>query len=907
MPKSALCALLLAAGGLAPAVVMGQGPMDLATAGPQPHFVAAWAPEREREAEHSAALARRVSLELQNVSLDAALKALTNQAGLRITYSKAVLPAGKRVTIKAGDIAVITALTEMLFRSGLDVVVDQDGTLALVRCKHVAPRAEVQDSGTIVGIVTDKATRAPIAGATVALEGTNWSATTNAEGRYRIAGVVPGTYTLGTRYIGYAKLERTVSVGDGREVAADFALEKSVHKLDELVTTGTLVPTEAKALPTPINIITSDQIALQQPRYVGDLIRQVIPTAIAWENPVVSPTNTFFQVRGATTLTGASGQMKVFVDGIEAADRIYGGVDPSRIERVEVIRGPQAAAIYGSDAIGGVIQIFTKRGSPDEGTRVNLEAAAGVNQTPYDGYGGVLRHGYAASVEGGGSEATYHLDASYSHTGAYAVPDGQQSNYGVAGGVRFTRGIMNLDLSGRYFVHDAPNLLSPQVMQSGFLFVSKPLHQPYRSENQTLGLRLDLAATPWWRHQVTVGVDRFDQDQAQTKPILAIPDDTLLTVSNSSATKSSITYHTAVQGSLSSRISGTLTAGFDYYRRPNTFFFNSNLVGTTGTLEPAVGDFLVIRDITTNTGYFGQAQAAFDDALFLTAGLRAEQNSGFGDSLSLPLSPRLGISYVRPAGGTTLKFRGSWGRAIRAPGPGAKNAVIANGFTRLANPRLGPERQRGWDAGIDLVADRYGSFSATYYDQTSENLIQLIPDPATPFVEQYQNVGEVRNFGVEFEATANIGPVQIRGQYGYARARIDELAAGANTDLRLGDQVRGIPKHTAGASLAVTPVASTTISAGLTYVGTRNQYDFLSWYRCLGGTAPCRNGSFALSEYIIAYPAFTKVDVTLSQQLLPQLSGFLRVENATNNDAAEELNTTVVTGRVTTLGLRFTN
>src|SRR3954468_20395437 len=146
-------------------VALAQGRMELARGGPQPHFVAAWAPEKEREAERSAVLAGRVSLELSDVSLDDALKALTNQAGLQITYSEAVLPRGKRVTIKAGDIAVITALTEMLFRSGLDVVVDEDGTLALVPCKHVAPSAEIQDSGTIVGTVTDKATGTPLGGA----------------------------------------------------------------------------------------------------------------------------------------------------------------------------------------------------------------------------------------------------------------------------------------------------------------------------------------------------------------------------------------------------------------------------------------------------------------------------------------------------------------------------------------------------------------------------------------------------------------------------------------------------------------------------------------------------------------------------------------------------------------------
>ena len=186
MPIRLAPGFLVAALSLSPPAAVAQRPSELAFSNPQPHFVAAWAPKKPREAERSAVLVQRVSLELADVPLDLALKTLTQKAGLNITYSPAVLPAGKRVTIKAGDIAVVTALTEMLFRSGLDVVVDRDGALALVVCRHPAPRAEVKDSGTIVGTVRDKATGTPIAGATLAVEGTPQTATSS--GRSSAAG-----------------------------------------------------------------------------------------------------------------------------------------------------------------------------------------------------------------------------------------------------------------------------------------------------------------------------------------------------------------------------------------------------------------------------------------------------------------------------------------------------------------------------------------------------------------------------------------------------------------------------------------------------------------------------------------------------------------------------------------------
>jgi hypothetical protein len=361
MTNAAWLTLLLATGALAPGAALGQEPAQLALARPQPHFVAAWAPKKEREAERSAVLARRVSLELTDVSLDAALKALTNQAGLRITYSPAVLPAGKRVTISASDVAVVTALTEMLFRSGLDVVVDRDGALALVRCRHVAPRAEVQDSGSIVGRVTDKGSGSPLVGATVVVEEMKLSATTGPDGRYRIRGVAAGTYTVRARYIGYALLSISVTVTAGGQEEADFALARSAQQLDQLVVTGTETPTAERALPNPISVITNAEIEEKHVQRVDQLFRGDVPGIFAWDRGT-SNYFTTIDVRGASSLS-VPGYIKTYIDGVEVTNPSYiATLDPYSIERIEVIRGPQASTIYGSDALNGVLQISLRLG-----------------------------------------------------------------------------------------------------------------------------------------------------------------------------------------------------------------------------------------------------------------------------------------------------------------------------------------------------------------------------------------------------------------------------------------------------------------------------------------------------------------------------------------------------------------
>jgi hypothetical protein len=173
----------------------GAWPQVLELASRGPRFIAAWKPSGEAvDVSNAVMLRRRVSLDLANVTLDEALKEITRQADLEISYSKALLPNSTSVSLHAQDITVTAALTEVLLDAGVDVAVARRGHLALVKRVVEASEPEVVDSGAIVGRVTDKATGTPIAGATVVVDGAPEAATTNREGQYRI-GVVVGTHT----------------------------------------------------------------------------------------------------------------------------------------------------------------------------------------------------------------------------------------------------------------------------------------------------------------------------------------------------------------------------------------------------------------------------------------------------------------------------------------------------------------------------------------------------------------------------------------------------------------------------------------------------------------------------------------------------------------------------------------
>lgn len=150
-----------------------------------------------------------------------------------------------------------------------------------------------------------------------------------------------------------------------------------------------------------------------------------------------------------------------------------------------------------------------------------------------------------------------------------------------------------------------------------------------------------------------------------------------------------------------------------------------------------------------------------------------------------------------------------------------------------------------------------------------------------------------------------LGSFHFGGQYGYTRARVERLATGYSGDQRVGAQVIGLPQHTAGATLSLSIASGTTLSTGLSYMGTRQYYDWVAFYRCLGATGPCRNDDFALRDYLTQYQAILRMNAVLSHRINRITSAFVRVENLTNNESSDLANDADVIGRVTTVGLRI--
>jgi outer membrane receptor protein involved in Fe transport len=848
----------------------------------------------------TAMLSQRITLDLHGVTIPQALAAIAVRSGLRFAYHRAVLPARQRVTVAGDEMTVAGALTQVLRGADVDVELGFAGLASIV------PRRAAPDLETITGRVTDTKTGQGLAHVSLLLEGVARGATTSDSGTYRITDVAPGSYTLVARLLGYVEVRRTVVVAAGQPIVVDVALEQSANKLDQVVVAGTVVPTEVKALPTPISVITASDIELQRPQTVVQLFRQAVPSAVAWDYGI-DPEQTTMSVRGGSTLNIGSGSMKVYLDGIEITDETFAAIDPASIDRIEVIRGPQAATIYGSGAISGVMLVTTKHGSGDlNRPRIDFQVADGVIQSPYahQGGGDAARQQYTGSINGGSTAASYNIGGGYVSSGNW-VAQGGTASPSAYGGVHFEQGSIALDVSGRDFIQHTGDAFPPVFASSGLSSFEKPNNDASTYEEQTYGASLVYTPTRWWRQNLTIGIDRAAQELRTIAPVLTTPADTLLDLLEENESKATIAYNTSIQVPISQSVSTNVTAGVDHYNLDNDMYFTGGATNTVGTIvtvpaEPVTAS----RTPITNTGVFAQAQLDILDRLFLTTGVRAERNSAFGQSVGTPVLPRFGVSYAPSLGATTLKLRASYGAAIRPPAALEQDAFVGAFLSQLANPLLRPERQSGWDTGLDLVFGSRGSISATYFDQYANDLINgvTVVADSVPQLQQYQNIGRVHNTGIELEGSVRLPIGRLSGQYAIAGSRVDALGSAYGGDLQIGDQLLGIPRHTGGLSLAITPLRTTTVAIGVSYVGSWTNYNILAEEKCFGGTGPC----FASTRgYWQIYPAFTKANVSVTQRITSAVSGFVSITNLTNNEDYEFLNSVPIMGRVTVAGIQL--
>ena len=282
-------------------------------------------------------------------------------------------------------------------RTVLSIVVARVSLTAAVCASLVAaPRAHGQEAtGTVIGRVTDSRSGVPIEGASIQVSSARIGALSSADGQFRIADVQAGPRLLIVRRIGFAVIRREVVVNAGQETTADFALEPSAIALDAILITGTASGGQRRTIGNSVATLNApDELAKSSASDLGSLLAGRVAGAVISSPSGRLGSGAAIQVRGRSSI-GLGNSPLVYIDGVRVTSSTGTGpsgsgfsgqnsqvagrlndIAPEDIESIEVIKGPAAATIYGTEASSGVVQIITRRGTVGA-PRFSLSATGG--------------------------------------------------------------------------------------------------------------------------------------------------------------------------------------------------------------------------------------------------------------------------------------------------------------------------------------------------------------------------------------------------------------------------------------------------------------------------------------------------------------------------------------------------
>ena len=483
------------------------------------------------------------------------------------------------------------------------------------------------------------------------------------------------------------------------------------RKLDPVVVTATKTETPAAELGASVSVVTEDDFKTYHYETVEDALRTVPGVEIRRSGSLGKTTSV--SIRGAN-----ANQVQVLVDGVRVKSPTSGQADlsdmsPDLIERIEVIRGPQST-LYGADAIGGVINIITKKGKGPISASVELGAG---NYDTYSTRGG---------VSGSYSLFDYALGASHLESnGQFRNDDSDKNGFSARIGLSlpwdsslafsFRWNRTETGLPVKFISTSPPPLPIVPIID---------VNNRQTSETYVMALSGKTRPVSWWESELRLGrYQNFQEfidlpDPAETCPFPPCE----------------------------------LPSRFSVERREvewlNHFHigrWSTSSVGLEYRDEKGEVQGSTPFDATSDTkSAFFQQQLRFFERLFMSAGFRVEDNSVFGTNWT----ERGSLAYLIREWGT--RIHGGAGSGFRAP---TFNDLFFPGFS---DPNLQPEKSFSWDVGVDqkLWKDRI-RLGLTYFHNDFTNLISFEFISTPPFVRGV-NIGKARAEGIEFVSEVDL-------------------------------------------------------------------------------------------------------------------------------------------------------
>jgi vitamin B12 transporter len=524
-----------------------------------------------------------------------------------------------------------------------------------------------------------------------------------------------------------------ILAGVGLAVVGAGAEERTeVKRAEPVVVTGTLLEERLEQLGASVTIVPEEMFRVHEWRESAQPLRTVPGVDVQTSG---SPGKlTTVRIRGANP-----SQIQVLIDGVRVKSTTSGDFDFSTVtldavERIEVLRGPQST-LYGADAIGGVINIITRRGAGAPAGFVDVEGGNyGTVRARAGGSGAAGPWSFSLGASVLGAEGQFDNDAqrqgSVNARVAHALPGGGE-----------------LSLVGRY---------AANRVEIPFRTVYPDFDENRHQEDRLSLLSLEWRQ-PWtaaYRHVLRLSaVDerlRFVDQPEPGQPFGFTSD-------IGSARREATWLHSLDLGRVD-----TITVGLEYRREEGR---------NEGAFSRTVDSWALVA----------QNELRLFESLFVTGGVRYDDSEAYGGKAT----GRVAASYVMRSTDTRLKA--SWAQGYRAP---TFNDLYFPAFPpcpSFGNPDLRPEESDSWDAGIEQhLWGRRVRLGATVFRNDFRDLIQAaVVDPVN-FCFQAQNVGKARTRGVEVEASATpVDGLTLGLAYTYTDAE----------DLTTGEPLRRVPKN----------------------------------------------------------------------------------------------------------------
>ena len=614
-------------------------------------------------------------------------------------------------------------------------------------------------------------------------------------------------------------------VGFAWSVAVCAAGQTEPIALDPLVVSATVAPTPLNQTTASVTILSQEQIAAQQAASVTELLRQTPGLHI--DQPGARGSISSVYLRG-----GDPNFTIVLIDGVKVNDSTnarggsfdFSTLSPEAIERIEIVRGP-LSAVYGSDALSGVINIITRQGTATP--VVEAEAAGG-------------RFGYAqTSMQARGLLGI--MD--YALTGAY-VDNGEPVT-----GSEFTQTVLNANAG--FELSDAMELrgvlryarskaASFPEFSGGPDFALLREVEERDIEELTLGLTLTHEPFASWMYQLQFGLHHRSEDVIS--PGVAAPN----SMRDEFAVPPTAIDNTFNRYEWTFRHLFTVVTGVELALGAQAQFEKG---ASSGSLDLSASGFGVLpsdfKQPRTIWAPFVEAKVALLPGLVAQGSVRVDMPESFDTEVS----PRIGVSYTLAQTATTL--RASWGEGFKLP------SFFALSHPIVGNPNLKPETSASVDAGVTQVLwGKRLTVSLTYFYNEFDQLIDFDIDAM-----KLLNRDRVIAQGVEMALTARLCPfLSFTSHLTYVDADIK------GSD----DTLRNRPTWRGGFTVYWQPLDTLHVNLSALMVGDASDNAFIS----------------ASNRTLDAY---ARVDLAASWRLNKTWQFFLAVDNLFNADYEEAI------------------